>query len=449
MAVTEKQILDDLNGYEFEELMVDVFRKMGYDDVKVSKKTGDKGRDIIMEGDSGNVVVECKHQDKVGRPVVQKLHSAVSTFENCRKGIVATTGRLTNPAQEYADTVSKDGKEEIELVDGQNLRDIGESIGLDLYSGKIEVICNESLSYPGQEEIRDRVTHELDDVENFTDNQIDSIDVEAAFTPSFCVDARIDSTFETSVGVISEVHERDKILFTAQRSGPTTMNEQVGGLVSQNLDGTREIDTDELGDEFSDAEVRRFGRTETEYQDWVVDKEQDRYSHTVRYTGDNNVTYTKECTPNKSDVEIRDVKPFYLPKIKSQASIKRYNYGYECYTAGSDILVDRNDLSQCVHCGSDQGKITFCENCGSLNCSSHIKTERLEKEPVCTGCAVTDQFFLKEKYFYTQQNRDEFQQIYRAMPLYKKPLENKPLTAGAILAILSVTTWMAVNTPLF
>jgi restriction endonuclease Mrr len=58
-----------------------------------------------VDGTRRGIVVECKHTDAVGRPVVQKLHSAVATFEfdGHKRGMVATTGRFTGPAEEYAE----------------------------------------------------------------------------------------------------------------------------------------------------------------------------------------------------------------------------------------------------------------------------------------------------------------------------------------------------------
>jgi restriction endonuclease Mrr len=91
-----------------------------------------------------------------------------------------------------------------------------------------------------------------------------------------------------------------------------------------------------------------------------------------------------------------------------------------------------------VHCETsdiDQG-YTYCENCGSINCSSHIKIERLEGTPVCTGCAVTERFALKTKYFYDESNLETFREKYEQMSIHEKAMENKPLTGGSILAVL-------------
>lgn len=146
------QLLDDLSGYDFEELMVDVFRNLGYENPRVHKQGADEGRDIVMEeiidGQQRAVIVECKHRQKVSRPVVQKLHSAITTYEydGPKRGMVVTTGRFTGPAREYAEKVgSSPSERSIELIDGTDLREIGEEIGLDLYNGRIEILCDETL----------------------------------------------------------------------------------------------------------------------------------------------------------------------------------------------------------------------------------------------------------------------------------------------------------------
>jgi restriction endonuclease Mrr len=88
----------------------------------------------------------------------------------------------------------------------------------------------------------------------------------------------------------------------------------------------------------------------------------------------------------------------------------------------------------CVQCGTDADEetYTFCTNCGSINCTDHIKTERLEGTSVCTGCAVTERFALRTKYFCDEENLEAFREEYAAMPFYRKPFENKPLIAGGI-----------------
>jgi HJR/Mrr/RecB family endonuclease len=73
--------VERLSGYEFEELVAQIMRKQGYDKVRVQKKSGDIGKDIIMakeeDGRLVPVVVQCKHTNLVGRPVIQQMQGAM------------------------------------------------------------------------------------------------------------------------------------------------------------------------------------------------------------------------------------------------------------------------------------------------------------------------------------------------------------------------------------
>jgi len=98
-------------------------------------------------------------------------------------------------------------------------------------------------------------------------------------------------------------------------------------------------------------------------------------------------------------------------------------------------VTGEDGIHRCVHCdtsGIDE-TYTYCSNCGAIACSSHTKTERLEGEPVCTGCAVTDRFALKTKYFYDEENLEAFSEEYADMPLHEKAMENKWLAGEALL----------------
>jgi restriction endonuclease Mrr len=99
-----------------------------------------------------------------------------------------------------------------------------------------------------------------------------------------------------------------------------------------------------------------------------------------------------------------------------------------------------------VQCGEETAStFTYCGNCGSINCESHIETERLEGTPVCTGCAVTGRFMLSTKYFYDQDNRDQFRAEYEQMPLQEKLMENVPLAAGVVLGLVATVLFVLVS----
>lgn len=204
-------VLDDLTGYEFEDLMVEVFRELGYEDVRRAERTNDMGRDIVMheEHDGGRraVVIECKHTDVVSRPVLQKLHSAVATYdyEGTRRGVAVTTGRFTAPAREYAEALEESGDPyPIELVDGRALREIADEVGLDLRNGRVELLCDETLPTP--RDPREPLHEAVGDVDNLDVDDVDST-VHLRLTPAVATNADVDATFETGIGVVHRVDE--------------------------------------------------------------------------------------------------------------------------------------------------------------------------------------------------------------------------------------------------
>ncbi len=444
-------LLDDLSGYEFEDLMEDVFRHLGYENVRQSRKTADEGRDILMEelvdGRRRAVVVECKHTAAVSRPVVQKLHSAMATYDydGPVRGMVVTTGRFTGPAQEYAADLGGRVDGGVELIDGTDLREIGDEIGMDLYNGRIEILCEEAFA-PAHPTIGRRAPlfEVVDSIDNLDRATLPTPETVVEFEPMLTVSARTSATFETSVGVIHSLDETTDLVLSADRQAPRVADSAVQSLVTTPSAPRIELDDPELERQYDRIERKRFGQTETEYKEWAIDRLRDAHTTTVHYTGDNNVDYQKTCRPNRSDISVQSIDPIYLPHVRSRLSLGEYEYRFGYYAAGPSRATTRNEYGECVHCGRSGG-LTYCENCGSINCDDHIRTERLAGEPVCTGCAVTERFALKTKYFYDERNRDRFREEYDEMAIHEKARENVPLAAGGIFVILLVVIGLLVG----
>ena len=441
-------VLDDLSGFEFEDLMEDVFRNLGYENVRQAERTADEGRDVLMEevvdGIRRAIVVECKHTDTVGRPVVQKLHSAIATFEfdGPKRGVVVTTGRFTNPAEEYADRLRQnDDPYPIELIDGQDLREIADEIGLDLYNGRIEILCDETLRpYDPAANVDTPVEEAFRDIENIEAADLPTPHSQVTFRPGVAITADTNAVFETSAGVIHRINERTRFVVHAERGHPEVADDDVAMLVTDNLHATVDLDADQFGEVFDEVVERRFGQTQTEYKEWAVERLQNYHTTTVTYTGDNNVTYNKTCEPNLSDISVQSIEPVYLPDVRQTTDLGEYSYPYEYYAAGPSRVTIEDGIHRCVHCETrgPEKTYTYCPNCRAIACGSHIKTERLEQEPVCTGCAVTERFALKTKYFYDEENLKAFREEYAAMSPHEKAMENKLLAGGGVVATLLV-----------
>jgi len=432
-------LLDELSGYEFEDAAASLFRELGYENVAVATRVADEGRDITMYDGETAYVVECKHTDTVSRPVVQKLHSAVATYthEGPKRGMVVTSGRFTGPAEEYATRLRENGDPHpIELLDGRDLRELGESVGMDLYNGRIEIVCEDSLSVGDPERVLSDV---FADVEN-APAALPEPEIDVSFRPVVDVHARTRATFETSVGVIHRIDRTDRLVVEADPSGPTIAPEDLPTLVDTGTVPLAEARSTHGG------EPRRFGWTESEYREWARERLCDALETTVSYTGDNNVTYTRECRPSSDDVSLRSVEPLYVPRIETTVELGGYTHGYE-YDAGGERYTTRSDnVRRCVHCSTADAEsaYTYCENCGSISCGEHTETERLTGEPVCTGCSVTESFFFAEKHFYDEANAEAFREEYASMPLYRKALEN-PLLAGALVVAALLVALFAIG----
>ncbi len=447
-------VLDDLSGFEFEDLIEDVFRNLGYENVRQADRTADEGRDVLMEEVVDEtrraIIVECKHTATVGRPVVQKLHSAIATFDfdGPKRGMVVTTGRFTKPAQEYAQRLQQtNDPHPIELLDGEDLREIADEIGLDLYNGRIEILCEETLRpYDPAADLDAPVQDAFRDIENIEAADLPVPHSQVSFRPVAAITADTNAIFETSVGVIHRINDRTQFVVHAERGRPQVADEAVATLVTENLHATVDLDLDQFGAVFDDIEEQRFGQTQTEYKEWAVERLQDYHTTTVTYTGDNNVTYNKTCEPNRSDISVQSIEPVYLPEVRQTTEFGEYTYPFEYYAAGPSSVTEEDGIHRCVHCetsGVDE-TYTYCPNCGAIACDSHSKTERLEGEPVCTGCAVTERFALKTKYFYDEENLKTFRKEYAEMPLHEKAMENKLLTGGSVVATLLLVVGLLV-----
>jgi len=448
-------VLDNLSGFEFEDVVEDVFRNLGYENVRQADRRADEGRDVLMEevvnGTRRAVVVECKHTDTVGRPVMQKLHSAVATFDfdGPKRGMVVTTGRFTGPAAEYvAELDQNNDPHPIELIDGEDLRAIADEVGLDLYNGRIEILCEETLRpYDPATSLAAPVGAAVSDIENLDASELPEPEAAVTFRPVVEVTAETNAVFETSVGVIHRINDRTTFVIHADRGHPTVADSAVAELISENRHAAIPLDTDDIQEQFDTVTEQRFGQTETEYREWAVEQLQTAKTTTVTYTGDNNVTYNKTCEPNRSDISIQSISPVYLPEVRQTTELGEYTYPYEYYAAGPSRVTSEDGFHRCVHCqtAGPEETYTYCANCGAIACGDHIKTERLEDEPVCTGCAVTEQFAFKTKYFYNEENLDTFREEYAAMGPHEKAMEN-PLLAGAgVIAMLLVVSIMVIT----
>lgn len=113
-------VLLNMNPYAFERLTQRLLRECGFDDVHVTKKSGDGGIDgtgkLRINGIfSFNIAFQCKrYQGSVGAPDIRDFRGSLTT--DIEKGVFITTGTFSKQAIEEA---SNPGKQQIDLIDGE------------------------------------------------------------------------------------------------------------------------------------------------------------------------------------------------------------------------------------------------------------------------------------------------------------------------------------------
>ena len=119
------KILQTMDPYAFERLCQRVLRENGFEDVKVTKKSGDGGIDgtgkLIIGGlISFNIAFQCKrYKNSVSSSEIRDFRGSMNS--NIEKGIFITTGIFTEEAKKEANSP---GKQQIDLVDGEKFIDI-------------------------------------------------------------------------------------------------------------------------------------------------------------------------------------------------------------------------------------------------------------------------------------------------------------------------------------
>lgn len=119
-----RQKLGKMNPYAFEHLVKDLLEAMGYEDVEVTRASGDKGIDVAGTVQVGitavtEVVQVKRHQGSINRPVLDQLRGSLHYFKAIH-GTIITLGGFSPGCKE---AVLYPGAAPITLTDGDRLLD--------------------------------------------------------------------------------------------------------------------------------------------------------------------------------------------------------------------------------------------------------------------------------------------------------------------------------------
>lgn len=114
--------LGEMHPYRFESLIKDLLEKMDYEDVEVTKQSGDKGIDVIASYQFGiteikEVVQVKRQQGSITRPILDQLRGALP-YHQAIRGTIITLGKFAKGSREAA---VFPGAAPITLIDGDKL----------------------------------------------------------------------------------------------------------------------------------------------------------------------------------------------------------------------------------------------------------------------------------------------------------------------------------------
>lgn len=97
-----EKFMNNMEGHDFEFFCAGVLRKQGYENVEVTRGSGDQGVDVLAERDGIKYAVQCKRYSKpVGNKAVQEIYAG-KKFYHCHVGIVMSNNSFTQSAKDLA-----------------------------------------------------------------------------------------------------------------------------------------------------------------------------------------------------------------------------------------------------------------------------------------------------------------------------------------------------------
>jgi len=364
-----------MDGYQFQKFVANLFKNLGFVNIKVGPPTADGGIDITMEQrtdlGSVNYTIECKHHPKssIGRPVVQKLHSAVLYTPVLDKGIIVTSGHFSSQAIKYAEEVG------IELIDIEKLTKLANKVGLSLKTEPFVPVENAFPLSNRTEIINKLLTFLQKDLTGFNRESIKIDDVSLSLISSFMVDYNIDASFSTSVGLIHSLNKTGTVFLDGKNGNPVTSI--ITNPILPLRDKVSRID-DRTIKEVRLQEKGVFDRSHKEIETKVKHFLRGVYTENVSYYGANNRRYTKTCTPKKNDILIKEIQRVYIPIWSFGFSILNSKY----VLAAQETLGELNIVPEKIAHATGSGFTQYPDSC--MICSKHL----VQPKFVCSQCGI-------------------------------------------------------------
>ena len=365
--------LRGMDGHIFEDEMFNLYTALGYR-VEMGPRVNDEGRDLIIHDRQGVIVAECKrYEKKIGRPIIQKLHSALLTY-GTNRGMCITSSSFSEQATEYAVKVSEHG-EEITLINGAALKTLGRTVGFNYLvdDGGIESAliydCRKPAPLDDLKKIFQLKPKTLSNLEiKCQQKDVSALYIEAS--------ARYTMHYLGRKEVCKE-QEMKLIANGIEITGSKAKQMSNSGKICLNAP-----------DPIPQCEIKRQSQAlEASFE-----------NKQVNYTGRNGQSYSKTFNPSASSRYKQIVLSVYQFVVHSGPhSIEITNIpeiGYKHNGRDLKRVIICNDCGRmCKDSAYPFGICdgTFCENCGKTLCSFHtriIGPWLSNKKKICSPCAL-------------------------------------------------------------
>jgi len=379
----ESVYLDNVDGFGFERICEKIFERCGFGSVERLGGVADGGRDLIIHRNNGDsVIVECKHylNSTVGRPIVQKLHSAVIS-SGAGGGIIVTTGSYSAAAVEHAKMISETSRS-ITLYDLHGLRDLAERAGIRLLvdgdAGSITCMKNSDVPTIS----RWFSNNHLEDVEGHPKHPMQMLNVRPLnmrLIPHYVASVDIDQEFTTSVGLIHSIDICGQVaVFDASGARNELLDKFFENAKTVDVSSITPVACPHVRGEF-ELDMSTLKRT-------IIDYMIEEHTVAVSYYGGNGRQYTKVCSPGPRSVHLNDIRHVFLPELTIKMTYAGWNNTggnhnqkdtnrkkpktYRCVLIenGRIIRVVRDDCAVCGVCDKhlNLAHTLFCNDCGNF-----------------------------------------------------------------------------------
>ena len=339
-------MINQLSPREFEEFCQLLLAKRYDCNVVLTKATGDEGRDLIVEHPDGLIVVECKHwpEGTVGRPVVQKLHSAVLTC-NSKKGMIITSGRFTQEATSYAmslndismelvDVLKLDHLQQVVLPNSEGTAQKAISFATMSKNDLREFLINKVLNY----------SENIDSERKYLINRL-AFDTVTIYAPIFS----LYYSAEGNKKILGSIHRKtwEGFIFLSDGDKQIQLENPPGC-------GRGFEHTVSLGDALKRNPGNAIAPTMQLFQVSKMMKEHiaNSFSHGISYKGKNGRKYSAQLVPTTENIRFSDFRLIYVPRRTFWMMVQDVQYSGDIDEISDDssILVKCKTLSMCNVC---------------------------------------------------------------------------------------------------